>query len=147
MPYPGKLPDDRTELLRLDRTYSRAEIARMFGSTRAAVTRKMEKHRIGHSRSRVGGARSAYREEIPWKVAAEHASDYALRQLRAYGAKRRGMKLSPSRAKALAEFEARMQELDAVVAYDRNRHPQPFYLVPRRPEDKGYTRHPDLDTR
>lgn len=140
MAYPSKLPGPEV-LVRLiaQPEMTEAEIARQYHTTRSAVSQALRRAHVSPERPRV-----IYRDEIPWKILAEDMQDYTAKMLRAYGAERMGNPVSPARRQALARFKAELDERDEVVAYDRERPKgERFHLVPRRPEDVGYTRKPD----
>ena len=75
-----------------------------------------------------------YTDTIPWTVKQEHLREYAPRMLRLLGRQRSGTKLTPEEQSRLDGWLKKLDEEDAVVAYD----PEfrfGFVYVDREPDD------------
>jgi hypothetical protein len=85
-------------------------------------------HRVSRSSvsvalSRAGLSKEAmrYREELPWKVRADHLTEYPARMLRLLGRRRAGVELSGDEDGRLDAWLEALEERELVVAYSPER--------------------------
>lgn len=114
------------------------QIGDMYGVTRSAVHLALARHDL------IEQERPRYEEEIPWQIAPEHRTSYALQMLRLAARARRGdPKLSEKQRRSVASWLRRLELHDAVVGYSPDLD-DGFYYVARRPgRDSGLIREPD----
>lgn len=118
MPAPRLLPSDQ-------------ELARLVqqGLTHQQIVDWVQEH-LGHrvSRSTVSVALSRaglskegmrYREELPWKVRAEHLTEYPARMLRLLGRRRADIEMTADEDSRLDAWLESLEEREIVVAYSR----------------------------
>lgn len=83
-------------------------------------------HRVSRSTvsvalSRAGLSKEAmrYRDELPWKVKADHLTEYPARMLRLLGRRRAGIEMTADEDSRLDAWLDALEEREIVVAYSR----------------------------
>lgn len=133
MPRPRNLPDV-TELRKLlEQGLTHLQIAAAFGVTEQAVSNQVRLHGLQPMPPR-------YADTVPWVVAKDHRTQYALRMLRLYGKQKSGQVLKPGELAALERFQSRLDGSNTVIDYADDIG---FYLTERREGiDLGMIREP-----
>lgn len=134
------LPDSDYELTKLILEHGQAEVARMYGVTRAAVSDAVRKRKLPVQ------PRRNYKKYIPWTISIEDERyAHPVKMLRLYAKEQEGEKLTEPQRRQLDKFKAKMDAEDLVVHYDPE-HPDGPWLFPRRREgvDTGYVRNPEV---
>lgn len=114
---PQIVPDKNTLLRWRDEGLTHQQMAdRVFEETGQRITRNA----ISAAMMRYGlskdGAR--YEEEIPWRVEMLHQKAFQLRMLRLLGRRRLKRKLNKAETKQLDDWLKRLEDDNAIVAYD-----------------------------
>lgn len=131
---PQVLPDPDVLRAMLEGGKTQREIADEFGVTKQAVSFHVRRRNLRPAPPR-------YDAYIPWKIKFEHQNSHKYHMLQAYARQQEGLDLKPGAERQLAAFIRKLDELGAVVDYTEDHG---FYLVPRRPADKGYTSNPKV---
>ena len=114
---PRRLPPAQELKKLVDLGYTHAEIAEyVFRTTGQVVARSA----VSAALSRAGlttrdGVR--YRDELPWRVKAEHLTQYPARMLRLLGRRRANIVLADEEAERLDAWLEGLEEKDLVIAY------------------------------
>ena len=94
--------------------------------SRQAVSMALQRNNL------TAATRPRHRDEIPWRVAEDHAGQYQARMLRLLGRRRAGETLSESDASRLDNWMHRLEQRNLVVGYHTVRG---FVYVRRHPSD------------
>jgi len=132
MPANRVLPSDST-LAEWAKTMTHQQIAdRVYAETKIKVARST----VSEALSRAGETnRVRYDEVIPWdRIKVEHNYHYALQMLRLKARVDQGVEINQEYIKRLESWEARLDQENAVVAYEP-KSPDGFYYVRRLPSD------------
>lgn len=116
MAAPRILPPTQELLKLVEAGYTHAQIAAHIRQTTGVV---VSRSTVSSALSRAGLSEAAirYREEIPWKVRAEHLTHYPARMLRLLGRRRAGIEVDGDEAVRLDAWLRGLEEKDLVVAY------------------------------
>lgn len=76
-----------------------------------------------------------YEDTIPWRVKNEHLREYPPRMLRLLGRRRSGLDLNEDEDRRLDSWLSRLDNENAVVAYDPEAPAEGFVYVEREPND------------
>ncbi len=137
MPRPFTLPEDDRELEDLIRKHGQAEVARMFGVTRAAVSAAVRSRKLNIPR------RADYSHYIPWVIGPEeHKWHYVRRMLYINAKQKTGAKTTPDEDRRVEEFRNLLDTENLSVVYDGDDDEKPWKLVPREAGDRDYIRPP-----
>jgi hypothetical protein len=138
MARPFILPDDDRELEDLIRKHGQAEVARMFGVTRAAVSAAVRSRKLNIP------TRASFKEYIPWTITTPEHTHWAhpVRMLRIYGKLQQGLPVPPSDERRAKEFFDWLREDDLVIDYDPSNPDDPWIYVPREEGDEHFVRRP-----
>jgi len=130
------------------------EVARWFREGRTyrwMVDQYREKYHIETTPSMWGNyrrrqaiePRHARESMVPWRLRAEHRTNYMAQMLRAEGRRRAGLPNPPATERRLDAFIARLDREGLVVHYDADL-PEGFFMVPAREGvDVDLIREPD----
>lgn len=116
MPAPRVLPP-ASELKRLvDLGYTHTEIADHILTTQGVVVARSA---VSAALSRAGLTRTGmrYKDELPWRVRAEHLTQYPARMLRLLGRRRQEVELGEDEDSRLDAWLDALEEREIVVAY------------------------------
>lgn len=116
MPAPRLLPSDRDLARLVEQGLTHQQIADWVLSE---LGHKVSRSTVSVALSRAGLSREAmrYHEEIPWKVRAEHLTQYPARMLRLLGRRRQSIELTVEEDGRLDGWLESLEERDIVVAY------------------------------
>ena len=117
MAAPRLLPPAQELKKLVDLGYTHAEIAEYVRKTTGVTVARSA---VSAALSRAGlttrdGVR--YRNELPWKVKADHLTQYPARMLRLLGRRRAGMELMDDEAQRVDAWLEGLEEKDLVIAY------------------------------
>lgn len=117
MAAPRLLPPTQDLRKLVDLGFTHAEIAEYVHRTTGVLVGRST---VSAALSRAGlnsrdGVR--YREELPWKVRADHLTQYPARMLRLLGRRRSGMELTDEEAQRVDAWLESLEEKDLVVCY------------------------------
>lgn len=138
MSRPYILPEDDRELETLIRKHGQAEVARMYGVTRAAVSAAIRARKLNIP------ARPSYKDYIPWVITTDEPTKWAhpVRMLRIYGKQQQGIPVPPEDARRAKEFFDWLAADGLVIDYDPANEEDPWLYVPAEPGDKHFVRRP-----
>lgn len=109
---PPTLVPDKTTLRRLlAQGHTHAEIARMYGVTREAISGAARRYGLSTDKVR-------HKDTLPWRVRGQHSMEYPARMLRLLGRRRKGQSMNAAQAAELDGFLARLKRDNSIVAYD-----------------------------
>lgn len=126
MPRLAPTPKELKKYLDLGMTHK--AIAELTGLPRATISSAIRRADLSDEKPR-------YTDEIPWKVAEEHATHYAARMLRALGRRRAGLPLTERQETALDHWLVRLMDMHALVTYERDSEDGFYYVDGDWPED------------
>lgn len=138
MSRPYILPEDDRELETLIRKHGQAEVARMFGVTRAAVSAAIRSRKLNIPH------RASYKDFIPWVITTAEPTKWAhpVRMLRIYGKQQQGLPVPPEDARRAKEFFDWLREDQLVIDYDPSDADDPWKYVPAEDGDTHFVRRP-----
>jgi hypothetical protein len=113
---PRRLPPTSTLVQLVEEGLTHQEIAeRVLSTTGQRVSRST----VSVALSRAGLAKDAmrYKDELPWKVRAEHLTQYPARMLRLLGRRRAQMELNVDEDSRLDAWMESLEEHNLIVAY------------------------------
>jgi hypothetical protein len=116
MPAPRLLPPTQELQTLVDQGLTHAQIADWIKNRYNVVVARSA---VSAALSRAGLTRTGmrYRDEIPWRVKAEHLTQYPARMLRLLGRRRLGMDLIEDESQRLDAWLTSLEERELVVAY------------------------------
>lgn len=120
MPRPRILPSDETLFRWVGQGMTHQQIADKV-SAMENVTVKRATVSAALSRAGLAASQARYADQIPWRVAPEHAMEYPARMLRLLGRRSLWNDLSDRDARRLDSWLNQLEELGAVVAYSPDR--------------------------
>lgn len=124
---PTLVPDKNTLQKWLKEGLTHQQMAdRVFEQTGNKITRNAISNAM--ARHGLAGELPRYTETIPWKVKVGHAKAYPLRMLRLLGRRMQGGKLNKTETSALDNWLAKMEDEEAIVAYDPESDAGFFYV-------------------
>lgn len=116
MPAPRLLPSDSELRHLVERGLTHQQIADWVLEH---LGQKVSRSSVSVALSRAGLSKEAmrYRDELPWRVKAEHLTEYPARMLRLLGRRRADIELTPDEDSRLDAWLEALEESDWVVAY------------------------------
>lgn len=116
MAAPRLLPPTQELRKLVDDGLTHSEIAEFI---RASTGLIVSRSAVSSALHRAGLTREAprYRKEVPWKVRAEHLTQYPARMLRLLGRRRSGLDLTRDEAVRLDAWLEGLEEKELIVAY------------------------------
>lgn len=139
---PRRLPSPEVLRQHAKDDWTNAQIARYYGVSDEAVRQAFA--RLGLKR---GPERATHARHLPWKVRADHNTDFIARRLRMLSKREQGWPLTASEQRQLDEWLEFMDGGNALgvplaVHYDRF-DPEGFWLEPAVDGDRDYI-HPPM---